>query len=284
MKEYFENHEVLMYIGVAVIAAALIALSFPISNAILDGAEQNARKYQTALQTRNDKEFNYSIDTKQSNVLAPITVHQVDTVKFPEMNKSFPYVEKTTEEYTRHEREVCENTYNSKGDVTGETCHTEVDYSWDYDSSDSLQANEVQVAGRNYPYSMFNVRNPNSVDAKDIIDGQEGHYVYQRVSGGFFGRAWLSSDTEGDKRTSYRVGSLPVSGTIFANMQDGLRPVNGSVFNLESKSPQELVEAAKGAANVAKWAFRVAWWVLVLGVLAAGVWFVATFDKRSKGY
>ena len=284
MKEYFENHEVLMYIGVAVIAAILIALSFPISNAILNASEENARKYQTALQTRNDKEFNYSIDTKQGNVLAPITVHQVDTVRFPEMNKSFPYVEKTTEEYTRHEREVCEDTYDSEGNVTGETCHTEVDYSWDYDSSDSIQANEVQVAGRNYPYSMFNVRNTNSVDAKEIIDGQDGHYVYQRVSGGIFGRAWLSSDTEGDKRTSYRVGSLPVSGTIFANMQDGLKPVNGSVFNLESKSPQELVEAAKDAANVAKWAFRIVWWVLVLGVLAVGIWFVFTFDERAKGY
>lgn len=244
----------------------LIALGIWISGLILDGAEKNYRTYQTAIQIANDTEFNYSIDTKQGNILAPITVHKVDEVKFDEMNKSFPAVKKVEEEYTRHEREVC--TTDSEGN---ESCHTEVYYEWDYSQEWSKYATEVMVAGRKYSPSLFHLSN-NSVKASEIIDGEQGTYTYVRSSGGFWGRSIFSSDSEGDLRYSYRVTQLPQSGTIFANTTDHLKPVSGHAFVLEQQTPQERVDSAKSAVEFHRWGFGITWTVITIVCVIATVY------------
>jgi hypothetical protein len=92
---YSTNKKLALSLAVVAGAVFLISIGVWIEGKIVDGAERKAQMYQTAIQTKSDNEFNYSIDTKQGRILAEVTVNSVDKVKFPEMNKEFSKVEKT---------------------------------------------------------------------------------------------------------------------------------------------------------------------------------------------
>src|SRR5688572_23745506 len=104
---YLTNKKLLFSLGIVAGAVFLTFVGTWIEAKIIDGAERKSQMYQTAIQTKNDNEFNYSIDTQQGRVLAEVTVKPVDKVKFPEMNKEFPAVIKTEETYTQHSRQDC---------------------------------------------------------------------------------------------------------------------------------------------------------------------------------
>lgn len=256
----------LLYLAPVAGAVFLIFLGTWIGGLITDSAEQKARLIQTATQASNDEQLNHLIDTKRGRVLAYATVTEADLVKFPEMNKSFPYVNKTKEKYERKEREECEDTYDSEGNVTGETCRTVVYYEWDYEGSEQVQAKEVTMAGRKYSIETFSLRSK-GVDAKDIIDGQDGHYVYERSSGGLFGRSIFSSDSVGDIRYSYSVMELPQSGTVYLNTSNGFSAMYGSKVELHSSSAKDMIKSAQDASNVQTIIFNVFWTILVIAEL-----------------
>ena len=109
---------------------------------------------------------------------------------------------------------------------------------------------------RKYPISLFAL-STRGVDASEIIDGQDGHYVYERTKGGIFGRSWLSSDTEGDKRYSYNILELPKSGTIFLNLSESVQPVFGNKVELRTKKPAKLVTDAQNSVQTKNTVFTV---------------------------
>lgn len=279
------NKKLLLYLAVVAGAVFLVFVGIPVRYAIVNDAEQEARMYQTAIQTTSDEQLNYSIDTKQGRVLSPVTIKAVGKVKFDEMNKSFSKVEKVEERYTRHTREVCEThyrtetrtrtVYDADGNSSTETytvevpydvCHTEVYYTWDYQQSWDKSAKEVDMAGRKYPIDLFAL-STRGVDASEIIDGADGHYTYERTKGGILGRAWFSGDTEGDKRYSYAVLELPKSGTVFLDVSERVQPVLGNKVGLHSQKPDELVKGAQNSVQVKSTVFMVLWVVLVLAEL-----------------
>lgn len=283
---YLTNIQKLLYLAVVAGAVVLISLGVWIEGKITNAVEQNARMYQTALQVADDKQLNYSIDTKQGNLLAEVTVHSADLVKFPEMNKSFSRVTKTEERYTEKEREVCETYYRTETEtrteydeegnpyeveynveVPYEECHDETYYEWDYVQSWEESAKEVDMAGRKYPIDLFDL-GMNSIDAKDIIDGQAGQYVMVEaqhmldIDLDFFNEADV-----GDIRYSYDVLNLPKSGTVFLNVSETVRPVFGHKVNLQPQKPDELVKNAQNAAQLQSTIFTVFWSILVLAEL-----------------
>lgn len=260
---FLTSHKNLLYLAVLAGAVFLIFLGSWLGGKITDSAEQKARLYQTATQVSNDDQLNYSIDTKQGRVLAHVSVHSSDLVKFPEMNKSFSYVSKKKEKYVEKQREVCEDTYDSEGNVDGETCRTETYYEWDSKGREDLYAKEIIMAGRKYPTALFSLETER-IDAKDIIDGQDGRYVYERAKSGLFGRSWFSGDSEGDIRYSYTVMNLPQSGSIFLNTSEGFSAMFGSKVELHSKSAKELITDAQNASNTQTNIFNVFWTILVL--------------------
>lgn len=284
LETFLTNKKLLLSLAVVAGAVFLISIGVWIENKIVDGAEQNARMYQTATQTKNDKEFNYSIDTKQGNMFGSVTVRSVDLVKFPEMKKEFPRVEKTMERYTRHTREVCETKYRTvtkfrtvpdgEGGYTSEQyteeipyeeCHEEVYYEWDTVDHWELEAKEVDMAGRKYPMSMFSF-GTRGIDAREIIEGATGKYVMIEADH-WIDIDWLDSGKEGDVRYSYDVLDLPQSGTVFLNSSGALRPVSGGRIALSSTSAAEQVKNAQNAAETQKIIFRVFWVFLVLAEL-----------------
>ena len=293
LETYLRNKKLLLTLAVLAGAVFLISIGVWIENKIVDGAEQNARMYQTAVQTKNDKEFNHSIDTKQGNMFGQVVVRPVDLVKFPEMSKEFPRVHKEMERYTRHERTVCETKYRTvtnfrtvpdgEGGYTSESyteeipyeeCHQETYYSWDTVDQWDVEAKEVDMAGRKYPLNWFSFSN-RDIDAREIIPGATGKYVMVEADH-WIDIDWLDSGKEGDVRYSYEVLDLPQSGTVFLNSSEALRPVHGSKVTLSATSAPEQVKNAQNAADTQKTIFRVFWALLVIGELVGLgylVWF-----------
>lgn len=284
LETFLTNKKWLLTLAVAAGAVFLMSIGIWLEGKIVDGAEQNARTYQTATQTKNDREFNYSIDTKQGNIFGNVVVRSVDLVKFPEMKKEFSRVEKTMERYTRHTREVCETKYRTvtkfrtvpdgEGGYTSETyeeeipyeeCHEEVYYSWDQVDHWELEAKEVTMADRKYPIGMFSLPT-RSIDAREIIEGATGKYVMVEADH-WIDIDWLDSGKEGDVRYSYDVLELPQSGTVFLNVSEAVRPVHGSKISLSSTSAEQQVTDARNAADTQKTIFRVFWALLVLAEL-----------------
>lgn len=265
---YLTNKKILLSLGVLAGAVFLSFVGTWIHAAITNGAEQKARMYQTALQVRDDQQLNYSIDTKQNYVFAPVTIKAVDTVKFDEMNKGFPAVSKTEETYTEHEREDC--TYDEEGNV--EECHTEYYYTWDTTGHWNLEGQKVTMADREYPMSLFALH-MSSIDAKDIINGEQGKYV--RVEA----KNWIDlswGDDEGDKRYSYSVLNLPQSGTVFLKLSESVQAGSGGKINLDSRNAETIVKEAQNSARTQGTIFTVFWVILILvelGGLGYYVWF-----------
>lgn len=293
---YLANKKKLLYLCVGAGAVFLIFIGVWAEGKITDSAEQNARIYQTAVQTKDDTQLNYSIDTKQGNIFAEVSVRSVDLVKFPEMNKEFPRVHKTQERYTQHEREVCETKYRTvtkfrtvtddDGNVTTETyeeeipyqeCHWETYYTWDIVDSWDLSAKEVDMAGRKYPIDLFALPD-RSIDAREIIDGATGKYVMVEAEH-WIDIDWLDSGKEGDVRYYYEVLELPKAGTVFLNVSDTVKPVFGSKIELHSEKPQELVKNAQNAAQTKSTIFTVFWTILVLAEIIGCGYLVWQYDQ-----
>lgn len=267
---YSTNKKILLSLGVLAGAVFLSFCGTWIHGAITNGAEQKARMYQTAVQAANDRELNYSIDTKQNYVFSYVTIKGVDTVKFPEMNKEFPAVSKTEETYTRHEREEC--TYDDEGNV--EECHTEYYYTWDQTDYQSLSGNKVTMADREYSMSLFAL-SMSSIDAKDIIDGQTEHYVKIEAPAGWFDfdiDIFKEADV-GDKRISYDVMNLPQSGTAFLKLSEGVQSGSGGKIQLDTRDAKTIVSEAQKSAHTQGTVFKVFWVILILGYLGGlGYW------------
>lgn len=267
LETYLTNKKLLLSLGVLVGAVILSFTGVWIHSSIVNSAEQKARMYQTALQVTNDDQLNYSIDTKQGRILAPVTIEAVDLVKFPEMNKEFPAVYKIEETYTEHSRQDC--TTNSDGD---QSCHTEYYYTWDQTDSWSLSGQKVIMADREYSMSIFSLP-MSSIDAKDIINNEQGKYV--RVEA----KSWIDlnwGDDEGDKRYAYRVLNLPQSGTVFLNVTDSVQAGSGNRITLDSRSAETIVREAQNSSRAQGIVFTVLWVILIIAELIGFgyyVWF-----------
>lgn len=293
---FLTNKKFLLSLAVLAGAVFLFSIGFWIQEKIVDSAEQNARMYTTAIQTHGDDQLNYSIDTQQGKILTTVTLKTVDTVKFPEMNKEFAYVKKTEERYTQHEREVCETEYRTEtrtvsvpdGDggytteeeeveVPYEECHQETYYSWDETNHWEVEANKINMAGREYPKAMFSLGSHN-IDAKDIIPGATGEYI-RKEADTWIDFNFFDSDDEGDIRTGYEVTDLPQSGTVFLNTVGALSPVSGGRIGLSSESPATQVKNAQNAANTQKTIFWVFWWILIIAELGFGIYGVWFYEE-----
>lgn len=281
---FLHNKKFLLSLAVLAGAIFLFTIGFWVEAKIVDSAEKRARMYTTAIQTQGDDQLNYSIDTQQGKVLTTVTLKAVDLVKFPEMNKEFAYVKKTEERYTQHERTVCETEYRTEtrtvsvpdGDggyttstetveVPYQECHQEIYYSWDEINKWEVEAQKINMAGREYPKSMFSLGSHN-IDAKDIIPGATGEYI-RKEADVWIDFNWFDSDDEGDIRTGYEVTELPQSGTVFLNTVGAVSAVSGGRISLSSESPATQVKNAQKAAQTQSTIFWVFWWFLILAEL-----------------
>ena len=293
---FLTNKKLLLSLGVLAGAVFLSFLGVYIHGKIVNDAEQKARIYQTALKTKSDEELNYAIDTHQGYILGQVTIRPVDLVKFPEMNKEFAYVSKTEETYTQHEREVCETKYRTKtrtirvsdGDgytteteeveVPYEECHQETYYSWDRTGHWELEAKKVSMAQREYAKSMFAL-DTSSIDAKDIIQSETGHYVNIKKDH-LFDVDFLEEADEGDKRIYYNVVDLPKSGIVFLSASETLSAGFGDKIVIDTRNAETIVKQAQNSAQTQSTVFNVIWFIIILSELI-GLGYLVWFYEKS---
>lgn len=276
--------EILYWLITAATFVAMIGLGVWINNKVSEGTYEKQRLYQTAIKTTDKGEFNYSIDSRQGNVLTYGTFTFLDLYKFPEMNKEFAYVQKTKEEYNRHEREVCETYYRTETEtrteydtdgepyeveyeveVPYEECHTEEYYEWDYQGSEQQESKRVKFMEREYNTSTFHFGFTRSIDASEIIQGANDRYWYPegKKESNFFG---FGGHSVGDIRYHYDIRDTQVSGSIFVNTYNGtLEPAESGGLNVSSSSIEQRVTDASTQATVAAWTFGIFWTLLTIG-------------------
>lgn len=250
------NFSKLLWLVIVAVAVFFFSTGTWVYNKVLDGSDQKVRMYQTAIKIEDEKQFNYSIDTHQGNILAWGNFEAVEPAKFAEMSKKYLAVEKVTERYTRHESETCWT------DINGfEQCTTTVWYSWDWFSSTKVESPEVKLNGRTYPTNLFHFT-LKRVHASEIIPGATNEYWYPHK------KDWLIFTSEGDIRYAFNVVDIKTAGSILANTSGGaLRPAEGSKIAVSNKQVSERVKEAQNAANASKWGFIIAWTVLTIGAV-----------------
>lgn len=219
---------------------------------IVDRSEQDFKRLNTAIQIQNDEELNYSIDTKQGNILAPVVIKSVDTVKFSEMNKEFIVVERTTERYTRHETKSCDSDGN---------CITTVYYSWDSWGNNKVESKQIELAGRKYSTSGFRFA-LTGIKAKDVVPQAKGDYWYPD------GETWWTS--EGDIRYYYKVIHDKTKGSIFANTSSGYLTAHDSgKIEVKNETVKEVISKAESSGRLIKFFFIFFW--IIITILATGI-------------
>lgn len=259
-------------------AILLLPVGFAAKAGIDAGGAKNARMYNTAIQATETDRFNYAIDSHQGKLLGSGEFKPNKLVKFPEMSKQYAAVDKTKEEYTMHTREVCTDTYDAEGNVSGESCHTETYYTWDNAGTDSLETPTYKLHGRDYPASLFNTGVfSHSVDCNE--------FMKQGDDGGWFGDAKGCTGgyyyTDGDTRYEYDViDTNGFSAAFIADVSNGtLAPLTGSHISLERKSVEQMVKDANNY-HTPGIAFIVFWWILILSAMGGIAYAWSMNDDR----
>lgn len=261
-------------IAVVVMGVALLLLGgFGIKGAIDSDGATKSRLYNTSLQITDGKNFNYAVDTHQGRVIASGPFAATGPVKFPEMSKSFAYVNRTLEHYTMHTREDC--TTDSEGH---ESCHTEVYYTWDYQGSDELSTPSFKLYDRDYPATTFDLGDyKHNADACDFTAADTSGWFQSKkgCDGGYY---YLDSDD----RYDYDVVDTNFTASMILDTGDGsLKPMQGDgAVKLSDKSPSQIVSEATNYKGPGI-AFIIVWFVFMIGgagalayawVMADGGW------------
>ncbi|MDT2850198.1 hypothetical protein P7H60_13670 [Vagococcus carniphilus] len=183
-----------------------------------ESKEERKQIIKTAVKVKDNEMFNYSLESRQGNIVATGKVKAAKPVKFEEMNKSFMYVKKVKEMYVMKTRIV---TYT---DADGNThTKTEVYWEWDVVDSDTTKAESLLLLGEKYSSDKFDLMAAKSIDAKDILE-----------SGNFRSRYnYLKSDL----RVSYQIVPSEYQTTFVAKASDkGLESINKNKIFLSDKS------------------------------------------------
>jgi hypothetical protein len=230
----------------------LLALSFPVKNAVISSAQKEQAVVQKATRVEDKTKFDYAIRTQQGHILTYGKIKTTKPVKFPEMKKSYLQVEKTREEYTMHTRTVTD----SKGNT-----HVETYWTWDYAGTEYRKSEHVTFKEHKYPAKLFDYSAFNhEVSASNILKSK------------------YSSDWTGDYyepafhvRYYYSVVPIKVNGSMLANAgEHGLKPINGSEIELHDGNIDDMLKDNQGRVKLGIIIFYVLY-VIVSGLVIFGV-------------
>lgn len=200
-----------MLLGIAVLLLAL-AVGIFINPFIKDTMMDDVREHMKALQIDGDAgQFKYARSTSVGNVLAYGRISSVHPVTLPELLNSYSMVEKVTEKYTRHTREVCDRR-DDDGDCV--SSHTEVYYTWDTYHKDTFISDYFQFLSEQFAYTEMDLSPQHRVAlAPDTVssvflDKVYDNCIYEED------KIWTS---EGDLRYYYNFLPTEFNASMFVN-------------------------------------------------------------------
>lgn len=153
------------------IVAIMLILGFSISEIIANEVEDRKRMYNQALQVETPEMFKYGMETNVGNAFVYGELAAVDSVTYDEIGGCWLWIEKSREEYRKHEREV------EHKDSKGNTYYTtEVYYTWDTVYSEEKHSEKITFLGVEFDYNKIKVADNDYIDT--IYKSSDVRYVY----------------------------------------------------------------------------------------------------------
>lgn len=216
-----------------IIIALMTILGCSISEVISNHVEEKKKIYNQALQIDSKDMLEYGMATNVGNAFVYGELEAVDPVTYDEIGGAYLWIEKTREEYTRHEREVRHE--DSKGNVY---YTTEEYWTWDTVWTDSLHSEKITFLGLEFNYNQINLYHQEHITT--IYMSSHVRYLY-------YGR------------------DIKHTGTIFANLKDGNIGDNNEFY--ENKSIQQVLESkCEDYSQILFWVF----WIILSGIVVVG--------------
>lgn len=258
---------------ILVVALAFVVFALGVSG-IKNHIESNGYKtqvrYTTAIQAEDENRFNYAVDSRQGNLLVNgvFSTEDKNLVKFPEMNKSFIYVERVKEHYTMHTREIC------SGSGKTQSCRTETYYTWDAVETEEQKSPKVSLYNREYSGDLFNFSNFLQDTSCEVITPAAEKRGFFSSKKGCEGREYYLDDND---RYVYKTVPQSLTASFLANsLQGGLMPVKENSITLEDKSIKQVLNDVGKYKLVAFWTALIM--IIMLLVLASGVAYAWVFQ------
>jgi len=191
------KREIIASIGIFAVMLIIGTISSSeIHNSVLD----KNREYTQALQIDSEELFRYGMLTDVGNAYVYGELNAVDTVSMPEIEGEWLWIEKVTEEYTRHEREVRHE--DDDGHVWYET---EVYYTWDWIDSEEKHCKKITFL--NVEFDSEKIEDPEDVYLDTQYKGwNDIRYVYYATPASAKGTIYtkLENNTISDKTHFYQ--------------------------------------------------------------------------------
>lgn len=224
-----------------IIASICILAVMFIFGLVIDSKIEEARLdrneiYNKALKIENTDIFEYGMRTNVGNAFVYGVLKAVDTVGYPEIEGEYLYIEKVTELYQMHTRQVAHTrTVNGK---TQTYYTTEVYWSWDRVASEDRHSKEISFNDVVFDYSKINHPSEDYIDMVKVSSHKRYKY--------------------------YGVG-IEFEGTIFTNLKDGT--ISDKTDFYENRSVTETYEMllAKDY-SVIFWVFWIILTAIIIGI------------------
>lgn len=258
-----KRKEILVSIAISLF---FVTIGFPVSNKILESKLDRAEIYQKALKVKEESTFQYALETRQGNLISEATFIAVDPVKFPEMTKTFIYVEKVKQEYVMKIRYIAEVT-DSKGNVVS-PARTETYWEWDNVGRLELMSNELSFFGTKYKTNLFSLISDHRVDASEVV---------KATNGGWLDNGKYYYETK-SIRYYYNVIPKEFQASFIAVASDkGLVPANSEKsIRLQNYRMTELIE--KQIRNVESG--NIFFWIIWVLLIAAVIYGYLSLENR----
>lgn len=187
----------------------MLAIGIMISGKIEDGAADHNAELNKAMHIENIKDFHYNRTIGAGPAFAYFEMKTLSPQSIPEVEGEYLYIERHTEVYTRHIRQV--PVYNSKGEFSH--FRTEVYYTWDWAESkihigDKVLFNEIEMCPSrfgNWPSYTLRMRDNITDMAKESYYNWDSLHIYKNNSVRYY----------------YKVVPLEFSGAVYVTFLNG---------------------------------------------------------------
>lgn len=242
-----------------IMVCLLLCLGFFIDSKIVEGQTLSKEKYNKALKIDNNNEmFKYAIETNVGNIINYGEFKIDKGVNSEWLKNDYMYIEKITEEYTRHYRTVCSGSGKSR------SCHTETYYTWDVINSQVSNVPTIKYSGldfnfndfKNYP--KYRLELNQDMVAKNKIDKIKNNCIYEKIR--MFGA------NVGDKRYFYKVINKNFMGTVFGTTKNNkFTDENGLEIN--NQTIKEFVKNKNDGFSIG----RIVFWIFYIVLCSCGI-------------
>lgn len=215
------------------IIALMLLIGVLISEKISEHQMDKNEIYNKAVKIESTDLFQYGMDTNVGNAFVYGDLVAVDTVTYPEIGGEYMYVEKDTEEYTKHTKIVYE--YDEEGNVTGS--HEEEYWTWDEIDCDKRNCNKATFLGIEFDYGQ--IYKPSKTYITTIYD-----------------------DYDSDIRYVYYGSKTRYTGTIFTKLKD--KTILDTKFYEGLNIDETVDHLESGGGEIVFWIF---WILLTTGIV-----------------